>query len=337
MEPEPELVFDNRLHYVRGNHIATLDLPPTHPDLCVKRVPSWHPGFPGRGLYATAAIAAGTELGHYAGDVRHVLIADTTPYSFEVNENWVVDAFYHRNQMAYANDPRGTPSEGKPNVGVEQVWLRGALYTIRFVTLLDVADGDELLLNYGSTYNMEMHPSPWLAEREAIDLTLVPVKQEPEAAAAEAEAEAADPHYISFRQAYALLVDQLTHRTPDWFADMERLNREAPHATGAIIHALDKAVIQCREQASLYSGFPSARETHRHMRPIEGMRQCKRCRRCKPLHQGAFDMRRNPPRVPWGTCITCQKSVHNAMRMKSEANKRLRMAGRTLYAAYSVE
>lgn len=102
MDEAPSL--DNNLYHIRGNRFVPYALP----SLEVFRLPPSSPAFPGWGLRATANLPVDTVLGYYAGVYRHMDIADTTPYSFEVNEHYIVDALHHRNVFAYMNDPRGS-------------------------------------------------------------------------------------------------------------------------------------------------------------------------------------------------------------------------------------
>jgi hypothetical protein len=57
------------------------------------------------------------------------------------------------------------------------------LHTVSFITTRDIEAGEELLLNYGSTYNdWSMCPQPWLSDPDAVvDVDLIPVsiKKEP--------------------------------------------------------------------------------------------------------------------------------------------------------------
>lgn len=108
---------------------------------------------------------------------RHLDLADTTPYSFEVSDDFVVDALHHGNVSRFINDPRGTPTS-TPNVGASEVnFSAKRLSTVVFTTTRDVAVGAELLFDYGDKYSMEMHMKPW-EEDATIDVDLIPVKKE---------------------------------------------------------------------------------------------------------------------------------------------------------------
>lgn len=180
MKVEAEDQFnDNKIYYERNLKLQSFQLPPEHPALEVFNVDASHPCFPGKGLRVREAhsIRQGEELGHYAGIFRLTFLADTSPYSFEVNKDFVVDALHNGNKTRFVNDPRGIPS-AKPNVGVEEVaFAKQKLYSIRFYALYDIAAGAELYLDYGTEYSMSMRMKVW--EPEAIDIELIPVKKEP--------------------------------------------------------------------------------------------------------------------------------------------------------------
>lgn len=74
---------------------------------------------------------------------------------------------------AYVNDPRGT--EHTANVEAERVMLRGTLSIVCYVAKRDIAEGAELLIDYGAHYSMEMHPRPWTQEWDLIDVDAIPV------------------------------------------------------------------------------------------------------------------------------------------------------------------
>jgi hypothetical protein len=167
----PANLKDNSLRYALGRNFHSLALSPLLPCLRVRQVPPDNIVYPGKGLFTADCIPAGTELGVYAGVLRHIELADTTPYSFELDDALVVDAFHHGNALRYANDPRDPrypPGRRVANVEtvVDRVEYAHRCYfpIVVFVATCDIPAGAEILLYYGKRYDFHMHPQPWKDE-----------------------------------------------------------------------------------------------------------------------------------------------------------------------------
>jgi len=325
MIPQTPDCSDNALWYVHGNKFTSHALPPLHPALVVRPVPSSHPAYPGFGVYASAPIAANTDLGYYAGIVRHMLIADTTPYSFAVNTHWVVDALSHRNALAYVNDPRGTPNEGNPNVDTQEVQFKGSLWTVLFFTVRDVAVGEELCFPYGGAYSMEMNAKPWMLERPAVNVdeitdphdAFVKVKTEPGTEEQGERGERAEEQgpYVSFVRAYQALAERIAHPEPSWMRVMKRVEREYPEETEMIIYKLDKVLDAFDDvqtlNAELSDEFKTSAKDEEHPLP-PGVRRCSRCRVVKVLHKGIYSGRSSCCNL----CVRRRMGKHSGMAVR---------------------
>jgi len=170
-----ELFNDNILIYERDGKLREFILPDLHLGLEIFRVPEGHPCHPGQGLRTNIFIPSGTIIGHYAGIYRHIHLADTTPYSFEVNKNFIVDALRRGNKTRYINDPRNT--KNKANVAAMKVnFKKENLSAVAIYTITDIESGSEIYMNYGGKYSMDMYIQPW--ENDPIDVDLIPVKIE---------------------------------------------------------------------------------------------------------------------------------------------------------------
>lgn len=168
-----EAFCDNRLYYARGRQICSVELAPLHHGLVVRAVERGHPCYPGGlGLFATCDIAEGEVLGDYAGVFSLMGLFDTTPYTFEVNGCYGVDAFRHGNAMRFANDPRGLKCRTGPavaNMVADEVCIAAgnmSLWTVRFTTTGYVRAGSELLVDYGERYDMQLEAQPWRNEKK---------------------------------------------------------------------------------------------------------------------------------------------------------------------------
>lgn len=116
----------------------------------------------GKGLRVTRTIAAGSIVGDYGGVYRHGDVTSTNAYTFGVG------AEFHGNLLRFVNDPRGTGCAANVRAEMVQYWARGgvSLWTVRFITTMDVAAGSELFLDYGPLYFENMLSPAAKAEAE---------------------------------------------------------------------------------------------------------------------------------------------------------------------------
>src|SRR3989344_3509071 len=102
--------MQNNIIYQWNNKLISQKLPDLCPFIKVKRVARNHPAYPGKGLFATADLAAGTELGYYGGVYKHLELGDTNPYVWGVGgpgpDNFIIDGLHNGNELKYVNDPR---------------------------------------------------------------------------------------------------------------------------------------------------------------------------------------------------------------------------------------
>lgn len=138
-----------------------------HSALVIKELPDQHPlgslrdawECRQRGLFATASLSAGVDLGEYAGEMRLLdaawgLERKEQHYALVMplgNYRFIIDAKKWANELAFVNDYRGI-AQAANVVGATAVH-RGCYRPI-FRTLSPIAPGEELLLDYGSGYWM---------------------------------------------------------------------------------------------------------------------------------------------------------------------------------------
>jgi len=159
-------------------------------------VPLRHPAWPGKGVRATRPIAAGTEVGHYAGALRAGCIAPENAYLMNVScveaPDLVIDALMVGNLTRYINDPRGMGRHVAANLQTEDATYYSGATVVRGVLLRatrDIEPGEELLYHYeegGAGYwadadaqIIDLSAEPWShvkRERSDVDIDLVAVE-----------------------------------------------------------------------------------------------------------------------------------------------------------------
>jgi len=126
-----------------------------HPHLQLQTLQSPHPLAGERGVFATQMIPLNTELGEYVGEV--FLGNQDLDFSKGIRcwlahlNGILINISSHRisNELGFVNDYRGL---GKgPNVGTAWILHRG-IYHFGFRTLRTIDVGEELLIDYGQTW-----------------------------------------------------------------------------------------------------------------------------------------------------------------------------------------
>jgi SET domain-containing protein len=115
-------------------------------------------GHPNYGLFATAKIQAGTEIGEYVGEISIVdprvltSLASRSEYLWIVTVNQLflkIDAQRIANELSLINDYRCLAV--KPNVKMSPFIHKG-IYYFGYVSISDIQKGEELLVDYGEDF-----------------------------------------------------------------------------------------------------------------------------------------------------------------------------------------
>ncbi len=147
-----------------NQRIPILDEAKVHPDIKIKKIGTPHPLSGQRGVFASALISAGTDLGEYAGEIRLIeqswkLNPELYDYAWTLKMGsffLIIDAKKWANEFAFVNDYRGIAAH--PNVESKWVVHRG-VYRLIFRTVVDLYKGQELLIDYGEEYWKAPHRS----------------------------------------------------------------------------------------------------------------------------------------------------------------------------------
>ncbi len=128
-----------------------------HPHIKIRLLDAGHPIAGQRGVFALKKIDAWAQLGEYVGEVFigagvpemfprkdvHCWFAERNGISVQVSSNRFA------NELAFINDYRGIADA--PNVGLQWIIHKG-FYHFGYVTLREIQQGEELLVDYGQKW-----------------------------------------------------------------------------------------------------------------------------------------------------------------------------------------
>jgi len=105
-----------------------------------------------KGLFATKAFSRYDVIGEYTGVVRKLESADSdNRYLFYlVGDHLVVDAQDYGNELRFSNSNMNISQEANTAARISNI---GGLPRILYICTNDIEAGEEMLIDYGNTYN----------------------------------------------------------------------------------------------------------------------------------------------------------------------------------------